>query len=192
METVTKTTSKRRKTFGQQERYEHVTKAIFNERLKCKDDTWLRNIDITTEEPWLVKKVRRIIEKRMCQTYHKQHKEIFHDHGNQSRHNMKRAVSYELYILGQVENVNKLSRDNATHWKRQFDPNTGKVVFRKKFGYETIEEAKTSAIKLVQDKPWCHKAVNVYKCAHCNKYHIGHESYLTANPILSISPVAIA
>ena len=97
METVTKTTSKRRKTFGQQERYEHVTKAIFNENLKCKDDTWLRNIDITTEEPWLVKKVRRIIEKRMCQTYHKQHKEVFHEHGNQSRHNMKRAVSYELY-----------------------------------------------------------------------------------------------
>ena len=56
METVTKTTSKRRKTFGQQERYEHVTKAIFNERLKCKEDTWLRNIDITTEESWLVKK----------------------------------------------------------------------------------------------------------------------------------------
>ena len=192
METVTKTTSKRKKTFGQQERYEHVTKAIFNERLKCKEDTWLRNIDITTEESWLVKKVRRIIEKRMCQTYHKQHKEVFHDHGNRSRHNMKRAVSYELYILGQVENVSKLSRGNATHWKRQFDPNTGKVVFKKKFGYETIEEAKTSAIKLVQDKPWCRKAVNVYKCAHCNKYHIGHESNLTATPILSISPIAIA
>ena len=71
METVLKTTGKRKKTFGQQERYEHVTKAIFNERLKCKEDTWLRNIDITTEESWLVKKVRRIIEKRMCQTYHK-------------------------------------------------------------------------------------------------------------------------
>ena len=45
MKTVTKSTNKRRKTFGQQERYEHVTKAIFNERLKCKDDIWLRNID---------------------------------------------------------------------------------------------------------------------------------------------------
>ena len=45
METVLKTTGKRKKTFGQQERYEHVTKAIFNERLKCKEDTWLRNID---------------------------------------------------------------------------------------------------------------------------------------------------
>ena len=192
MGTITKTTSKRRKTFGQQERYEHVTKAIFNERLKCKDDTWLRNIDITTEEPWLVKKVRRIIEKRMCQTYHKQHKEIFHDHGNQSRHNMKRAVSYELYIIGQVENVEKQSRGNSTHWKRKYDPNTGKIVFKKKVGYHTIEEAKESAIKLVKEKPWCRKAVNVYKCHHCNMYHIGHESEMTIAPILSVHPIANA
>ena len=192
MESANVKKNRREKTFGQQERYRYVTKSIFNERLKCKEDTWLRNIDITTEEPKTARIVRRIIEKRMCQTYHKQHKEVFHDHGNQSRHNMKRAVSYELYILGQVENVNKLSRGNATHWKRQYDPITGKVVFKKKFGYKTIEEAKASAVKLVQDKPWCHKAVNVYKCAHCNKYHIGHESNLTTNPILSISHIAIA
>ena len=192
MRTATMSKSKRRKTFGQQERYEHVTKAIFNEKLKCKDDTWLRNIDITTEEPRLVKKVRRIIEKRMCQTYHKQHKDVFHDHGNQSRHNMKRAVSYELYVMGQVENVEKKSRGSSTHWKRKYDRNTGKVVFKKKVGYHTIEEAKRFAIKLVKDKPWCHKAVNVYKCVHCNMYHIGHESEKTIAPIISIQPIVCA
>ena len=192
METINFKKSKRQKTFGQQERYSHVTKTIFNERLKCKDDVWLRNIDITTEDPKTVRKVRRIVEKRMCQTYYKQHKDVFHEHGNQSRHNMKRAVSYELYIIGQVENVNKVSRGNSTHWKRQYDSNTGKVVFKKKVGYHSIEEAKSSAIKLVHDKPWCHKTVNVYKCAHCNKYHIGHESKMTTNPIFSISPLSIA
>lgn len=192
MKTGTKPTGKRRKTFGQQERYEHVTKAIFNEKLKCKDDTWLRNIDITTEEPWLVRKVRRIIEKRMCQTYHKQHREVFHENGNQSRHNMKRAVSYELFVIGQVENVEKQSRGTSTHWKRIYDPNTKKVVFRKKVGYHTIEEAKESAIKLVKDKPWCQKVVNVYKCAHCNMYHIGHKSKMTLAPILSFQPMACA
>lgn len=191
MKTTTKLTSKRKKTFGQQERYEHVTKAIFKEKLRCKDGTWLRNIDITTEESWLVKKVRRIVE-RMCQTYHKQHKEVFHEHGNQSRHNMKRAVSYELYVMGQVENVEKQSRGNSTHWKRKYDPNTGKIVFKKKFGYHTIEEAKKYAIKLVKDKPWCQKAVNVYKCSHCNMYHIGHESKMTLEPLLSIQPVVCA
>ena len=57
MKTITMSASKREKTFGQQERYEHVTKAIFNEKLKCKDGMWLRNVDITTEEPWLARKV---------------------------------------------------------------------------------------------------------------------------------------
>ena len=192
METKIIRKNKRQKTFGQQERYCHVTKSIFNERLKCKDDAWLRNIDITTEEPKVARKVRRIIEKRMCQTYYKQHKEIIHEGGNKHRHSMKRAVSYELYIIGQVENVNKLSRGNSTHWKRQYDPNTGKVVFRKKFGYSTIEEAKASAVKLVQDKPWCRRAVNVYKCAHCNMYHIGHENGHTSTSILSIPALAMA
>ena len=192
METINATNTRRQKTFGQQERYCYVTKSIFNERLKCKDDIWLRNIDITTEDSKTARKVRRIIEKRMCQTYHKQHKNTFHECGNRSRHNMKRAVSYELYIIGQVENVYKVSRGASTHWKRQYDPHTGKVVFKKKFGYETIEEAKASAIRLVHDKPWCHKAVSVYKCVHCNKYHIGHESSYTSDSIMTISPIATA
>jgi hypothetical protein len=183
---------KRTKTLGQQERYEHVTKAIFNEKLKCKNGTWLRNVDVTIEDSKIAKKVRRIIEKRMCQTYHKQHKELFHENGNQSRHNMKRAVSYELYIIGQVENINKQSRGNSTHWKRQYDPITGKKVFKKKVGYKTIEEAKVSAIKLLHDKPWCSKTVNVYKCAYCDQYHIGHDSIFTTIPLFSIQPFATA
>ena len=105
METKKVTRTRRQKTIGQQERYCHVTKSIFNERLKFKDDVWLRSIDITTEEPKTDRKARRIIEKRMCQTYHRQHKSVFHECGNRSRHNIKRAVSYELHIIGQIEKV---------------------------------------------------------------------------------------
>ena len=105
---------------------------------------------------------------------------------------MKRAVSYELFVMGQVENVEQLSRGNLTHWKRQYDSNTGKVVFKKKHGYQTAEEAELSAIRLVNDNPWCRKSVSVYKCVHCNMYHIGHESSTTTLPVLSISPLAIA
>jgi hypothetical protein len=57
---------------------------------------------------------------------------------------------------------------------------------------KTIEEAKTYAIKLAKEKPWCRRAVNVYKCAHCNQYHIGHESSLTISPIFSVHPLAMA
>lgn len=192
MEAKSTTRKRREKTFGQQERYSSVTKSIFNERLKCLGNTWLRNIDITTAVPKIVRKVRRIIEKRMCQTYHQQHKCVFHKCGNRSRHHMKRAVSYELFVMGQVENVGQLSRGDSTHWKRVYDPNTGMVVFKKKHGYETVEEARLKAIQLVKDYPLCSKAVGVYKCAHCNMYHIGHESNQTTSPILSISPIAIA
>ena len=192
METRNVTKKRREKTFGQQERYSAVTKSIFNERLKGIDGTWLRNIDITMAIPKIVRMVRRIVEKRMCQTYHKQHKNAFHSCGNRSRHNMKRAVSYELFVMGQVENVYHVSRGDSTHWKRQYDPNTGKVVFKKKHGYQTIEEAKAQAVQFVKDNPWCHKAVNVYKCSHCNMYHIGHESSETTSSVLTISPIAIA
>lgn len=190
MKTTNVEQGRKQKTFGQQERYCHVTKSIFNERLKCKDGVWLRNVDITVEPPKLARKVRRIIEKRMCQTYHKQHKGTFHEHSNRSRHNMKRAVSYELYIIGQIENVDNRSRGDSTHWKRLYDPITGQIVFRKKMGYQTIEEAKSSAIRLVEDYPMCNKGVSVYMCPHCNQYHIGHESSMTTNPILTISPLA--
>lgn len=105
---------------------------------------------------------------------------------------MKRAVSYELFVMGQVENVEQLSRGDSTHWKRQYDSNTGKVVFKKKHGYQTIEEAKVQAIQFINDNPLCQKAINIYKCAHCNMYHIGHESSTTTLPALSIPPLAIA
>ena len=192
MEAKNVTKKRREKTFGQQERYLAVTKSIFNERLKCLGDTWLRNVDITTAVPKIVRKVRRIIEKRMCQTYHQQHKCIFHKCGNKSRHNMKRAVSYELFVMGQVENVEQLSRGDSTHWKRQYDPNTGKVVFKKKHGYNTVEEARLKAVKLVKDNPLCSQAVSVYKCARCGQYHIGHESSQTTSSILSIPALATA
>ena len=187
----TKRTSKRGKTFGQRERYLDVTKVIFNERLKCKD-TLIRNIDITTEDAKTSRKVRRIIEKRMCQTYHRHHKRDFHECGNKSRHNMKRAVSYELFILGQIEDVENVSRGNSTHWKRKYDPVTKKIVFKKKYGYNTFEEAKQSAIELSKKSRRYDKAINVYKCPHCNKYHIGHESDYTTQPLFTISATAIA
>ena len=53
-----------------------------------------------------------------------------------------------------------------------------------------VEEAKAMAVQLVKDNPWCEKAVSVYKCAYCHKYHIGHESSLATAPILQIQPLA--
>ena len=175
METPIRT--KRQKTFGQQERYEHVTKHIFKEKLKCAKDTFLRNIDVNTASSKIKKIVRRIIEKRMCQAYHKTNKDRFHINGNRSRHNMKRAVSYELYILGQVENIAGKSRGLSTHWKKKYDPHTKQFVFKKKHCYRTIKEATVAARKLANDEKHYRK-ISVYKCGICNNYHIGHKSHL--------------
>ena len=54
---------------------------------------------------------------------------------------MKRATSFQLHNLGQVENVYGVSRTTSTHWKRSYDPITGEVVFKKKMAYSTLEEA---------------------------------------------------
>ena len=193
MKKETTTTSKRKKTFGQQERYMHITKALFNEKLKCNNGSWLRNVDVSTEPSWLAKRVRRIIEKRMCQNYFRRYKDVFRNEDNRSRHNMRRAVSYELYVMGQIENIEEKNRGLFTHWKKRYDPNTQQYVFKKKIGYNTIEEAKTAAKKLSQDERKLSKKnvrIDVYKCIHCNKYHIGHESIMTKvllreNPILA-------
>ena len=85
---------RKNKTFGQSERYDSITRELFREKLHCNGDTWLRNFDVSTETGDISRKVRRIVEKRMCQHYHQQHKHWFREENNRARHNMKRAVSY--------------------------------------------------------------------------------------------------
>ncbi len=171
------TQAKRGKTFGQQERYVHVTKHIFKEKLKCMKGTFLRNIDVNTASSKMKKVVRRIIEKKMCQAYHKTNKEKFRVDGNRSRHNMKRAISYELYILGQIEDIDGMIRGSSTHWKKKYDPITKKLVFKKKRGYTNIEDANKAAQKMTSMKK-SYRPISVYKCELCNSYHIGHNSKL--------------
>ena len=56
---------------GQDVRFKKETEKIFKEKLKFKKGMLLRNFDIETEAPHDSKKVRRIVEKRMCQAYHR-------------------------------------------------------------------------------------------------------------------------
>ena len=102
--------------------------------------------NITILEPRESRMIRRIVEKRMCQEYHKQHKEGFHSNGNKSRHQMKRAVSYQLYNIGQMEGED-IHRDSSTHWKWKYDRNLKEWVLKKKVAYKTIEEAEIAAVR---------------------------------------------
>lgn len=59
---------------GQRQRYEAISKRHYSEKLRFKANKSLRRADVTLMEGRDSRKVRRIVEKKMCQEYHRQHK----------------------------------------------------------------------------------------------------------------------
>ncbi len=169
----------RMKIAGQEVRFKDETEQLFKERLRFKEGMLLRNFDIETENAKDSRKVRRIVEKRMSQAYHRRNKRTkdgdSHDVNNE-RYWMKRATSFQLYNIGQVENVNSLSRGLSTHWKRCYDPQIGEIVFKKKMAYSTLEEALKAIDEWNLSHPKEKRPMQAYKCSHCKKWHIGHKS----------------
>lgn len=174
----TKKINGRVKLQGQGERFKGETKRLFDERLRFKGNMLLRNFDIETENSKDSRKVRRIVEKRMCQAYHRRNRRADYDDSliKNEHYWMSRATSFQLYNIGQMENVGSVSRGYSTHWKREYDELTGQVVFKKKMVYSSVEEAmravKEWKINHLEDK----RDITAYKCAICKKWHIGHKS----------------
>lgn len=161
---------------GQESRFRGETKHLFEERLRFKEGMLLRNFDIETERKSDSRKVRRIIEKRMCQAYHRRHKREPSEISNRERYWMKRATAFQLYNIGQIENVNFVSRGNSTHWKRMFDPQIREVVFKKKMSYTTKKDALKAIEKWEKECPNDIHKMHAYQCAICKKWHIGHDN----------------
>ena len=160
---------------GQNLRFKGQTRRLFEEKLHFKGDMLLRNFDVETESAHDSRIVRRIVEKRMCQAYHRMNKGICDvPLSNKDRYWKRRAISFQLYNIGQIDDIHSKSRGESTHWKKMYDPQTGKVVFKKKMAYPS-EDAALEAIKLwkiehVEDT----KEMAAYQCSHCHKWHIGH------------------
>lgn len=174
---LTKRCNGRIKIEGQDARFKSETKKIFEEKLRFKGGSLLRNFDIETENAKDSRKVRRIIEKRMCQAYHRRHKNIDGNlHDNSRRYWMQRATAFQLYNIGQVEHVKYMSRGLSTHWKRVYDPQTGSVVFKKKMAYATREEALAAIANWYETHPEDNRTMQAYECRVCKKWHIGHKS----------------
>lgn len=169
--------TKKNNTDGQAKRFASTTKKLYNEKLRFMDGESLRGIDISMEDGATSRMVRRIVEKRMCQAYYRQHKND-DDHGGRDRHYMKRATSFQLHNLGQIECTTGFCRSNSTHWKKMYDPATGEVVFKKKMEYSSYEEALNAAREFALKHPEDKKPVSPYQCAHCGKWHIGHTNPL--------------
>jgi len=171
---------------GQGFRFKGQTQRLFEERLHFKGEMLLRNFDIETESAHDSRIVRRIVEKRMCQAYHRMNKGMCDAAlSNKDRYWKRRAISFQLYNIGQVDDIHSTSRGESTHWKKMYDPQTGKVVFKKKMAYPN-EGAALEAIKLwkiehVEDT----KEMAAYQCSHCHKWHIGHYTDNIQNTIIS-------
>lgn len=155
------------------------------EKLEFLDNAYLRNVDISLESQSTARQVRRIVEKRVCQTYYKQHKVAQKSNDNSHRSRMRRAVSFQISTLGYLENVPGFRRDKSSHWRKGYDAKLRKVVYRPKQGYDTFEEAQLAAIASGIRHPKEGK-MQAYLCEHCGKYHIGHtreESEVIALPL---------
>lgn len=158
---------------GQEVRFRHETERIFGERLHFKSGMLLRNFDIETECSRDSKKVRRIVEKRMCQAYHRMHKRQ-HDNSNRDRYWKQRATAFQLYNIGQIENVNNVTRKASSHWKAMYDPCTGGMVLKKKMSYNTEQEALDAIIVWKLIHPTDSVEMQAYQCETCHKWHKGH------------------
>jgi hypothetical protein len=180
--------SRRIKKEGQEFRFRGQTKKIFEEKLKFKGGMLLRNFDIETETAVESRKVRRIVEKRMCQAYHRMNKKSStEEKDNSDRYWESRATSFQLYNIGQVENVRGKSRGDSTHWKRMYDPLTGNVVFKKKMAYPSREAAEEALRFWEISHPEDRRKMHAYQCSVCHKWHIGHYSEKKDIPVASFS-----
>lgn len=158
----------------QQQRYKAVTKKLYSEKLKFKDGKSLREADVTLMGEKDARKVRRIVEKRMCQEYHRQHKDASgYRHTAKARHGMDRAVSYEIHNLGQLDGHSN-TRSSGTHWKKVVDYASGEYMMKKKVEYETLEEAQLHIELYRYAHPKDRRPMRAYYCKHCHHYHIGH------------------
>ena len=108
----------------------------------------------------------------MCQSYYKKYSRT--TNSNKDRYWEQRATSYQLYNIGQIENIEYLSREDSTHWKRDYDNNTGKVVFKKKMIYNNEQEALEAIEERKKLYPFDTKEMHAYECKYCHKWHIGH------------------
>ena len=167
--------------------YYMASTSLKKEKLEFLDNTYLRNVDISLETQSTARQVRRIVEKRVCQTYYKQHKIAQESTDNSHRSRMRRAVSFQISTLGFLEDVQGFRREKSSHWRRGYDHKLRKIVYRPKQAYDSLEEAQQAAAASAIRHPK-EGRMEAYLCEHCGKYHIGHTRAESEAIALPLSP----
>lgn len=169
-------TSSTRSSFA--ETLQFATRKLYNEKVRFKDNRYLRNIDTNFEDGDTTRKVRRIVEKRMSQAYYRTRKGFTCNKDRKDKVGEQRAISFQMRNLGQIDITEGSTRTDATHWKKTVDQFTGKIVMKPKKIFDTYDEAAEEANKRnleMNRKGLAGPRFSAYKCAYCGKYHIGHK-----------------
>lgn len=170
---------------SQSKKYSSTTKKLYKEKLRFKNGESLCNVDISLEDGKTSRKIRRIVEKRMCQAYHRLNRNHCCE-DNRNRHYTKRATSFQLHNLGNIEYTSGMRRTDSTHWKKVYDVISNSYVYKSKQGYSSYEEADKAAKLYMLRHPEDKKEMTTYKCRYCDKWHIGHKTLNDEKKYLSM------
>ncbi len=193
---VEKSSQKRCKIYSQDQsisaRYKYTVQRVYQEKIKFDgmQGLFLKNVDVTLEDPKYARKIRKIVDKRMGQECYKMNNG-YKLNTNHLRHNMRQATSYMLDSMGVIENIieDGITRDESTHWKRTIDPYTQMPVLKKKLCFNTEKEAILAAGQRALTHPF-ETPMTAYKCASCGKWHIGHNCLTIEEGLSKITQIS--
>lgn len=156
---------------GMTERYRPLSKRLKKEKIRRIG----KNITLTDSEndkPYIRRFVRRFVEKRAAQTVFKVSGKKDR-HTNRFRQSVRRAVSFSLYNASFTD-FEFEKRFNGTHWKVVYYPAKKTKLLKAKKSYNSFEDATFAAENYMRLHPEDSRVMQAYKCAHCDKWHIGH------------------
>ena len=155
---------------GMTERYRPLSKRLAHEKIR-KIGKKIAFTDAHADDGRTTKLVRRIVEKRAAQA-------AFRNSGasaradNRLRQAVRRAISFNLYNSGFAD-FDLSQRTHATHWK-VVDGKHGKKM-KRKHAYNSYEAAAEACRLYALHRPGDPLPMSAYRCAHCGKWHIGHD-----------------
>lgn len=158
---------------GMSELFGPLSRRLREEKIR-KVGKQLKYVDRDSNDTKTTKLVERIVEKRAAQEVYKIWKYNNPD-TNWYRQRIRRAKSFNLYNMDFSE-YRPEDRFSGTHWSIAYDCK-GRRSLRKKRCFDTINEAEKASKSYNEAHPEQEYPMTAYQCAHCGKFHIGHDRY---------------
>ncbi|MDE6078882.1 MAG: hypothetical protein K2G35_02325 [Duncaniella sp.] len=159
---------------GMREKYRPLSRRLAKEKIR-KIGKAVIFTDPHTDSAETTKLVRRIVEKRAAQEVHKNAGKHSRK-SNLYRHDIQRAVSFNLYNTRYVEYDAEL-RAHGTHWRVLTNFRKGEKMLVAKNSYNTYDEAVEACVRIKTARPDDQSPMSAYRCDHCGKWHIGHARF---------------